>query len=475
MPPEEREGAVSAMSKQRQLAGARLVSDAALVLAAELGADAAARVLQDCEAQVRRHPPKRDVSTCAGGGSLIHAFWEAVVGELARLRPEAFGPRLAELGDDNPWSVALAYLYVSENHPDELVPFRATKTELKTFGDAYAALAKLPRAQELGWPAPPDDDWAQVVSPTCPLLGPYLQWQDFAGLSLCPHSETRQRVLLSEPRRVRRKGAYGVSMLLLHESIHGALASIAQPEGLRAYTSRLGGLVDEVVTTALEMYALYALGGFEADIDGLRDAVDNTGSRRAVLGLLSALPQPGRVDALGRLTGNGRVDSLLRLGVANLRGGTERATARALNRATGRDWPAADWLNRLHSGYEHYTVCWEDGSIYRYYGDELHGAPAVVRPDGYVAFYSSGELHRSGGPALIVMPGERVEVLPVGADDASSEPAEPIVVEGPAQLWFDWGRLGRDPADGPALIAGAREESWQNGRRVSPPAGAKAA
>jgi hypothetical protein len=56
---------VSAMSKQRELAGARLVSDAARVLAAELGADAAARVLQDCEAQVRRHPPKRDVSTRA--------------------------------------------------------------------------------------------------------------------------------------------------------------------------------------------------------------------------------------------------------------------------------------------------------------------------------------------------------------------------------------------------------------------------
>jgi hypothetical protein len=462
-----------------------LVAEVAGVVYGALGCEDGAVLLRRSVERMRRNPP-RGQSDCAGGGSMERALQQELLRSLARVRPELFGPRLRELGrTPAARGDALAVLYVQQQFPQALAPYIPSKHEADVLKDARELLQTHARADDeakaLGLDYTREPEYL-VASRSCPLVHRHLRAAGAAGISLCPHAALRPLVILDGDwvRRCRRKDPEFFVSTLLHEGLHTALADAAKARP-SAWAPVLTSLVDEAVVDTLAWVGLRL--GQEPDWERMRTDIAAVGCGRRVLGLRSVL---------GALTPGSIVAEASALGVANLRAGSDEGTVQALNELTGRKWGVSGWRDRFESEYERFTVSWGDGAVGHYRGMDLnrYDGPAWQSTDGLawyewgglsrgddlpalitqqsVAWYRHGERHRPhrNGPALVVLPGHSVEIIPV-------EGAKTLTVRGPAQLHFEDGRLHRPVSTGPALLAGERgqrRQYWVNGKRVPAPA-----
>jgi hypothetical protein len=110
------------------------------------------------------------------------------------------------------------------------------------------------------------------------------------------------------------------------------------------------------------------------------------------------------------------------------------------------------------------------GTQYRYVANGLHfllhgteSEPALIRPNGYRAFYCEGRRHRMTGPAVIYANGT-VKYYQEGLLHRDNGPA--VVYPDGARVYAKKGRIHRE--DGPAVIGHGGACYWfLNGRRLS--------
>lgn len=465
-------------------ANTHLVADAASVLHEQVGTGDANRLLAEAAKRVKRTRPADGVSGLHPTSNPEHLLWSEILRGMAAERPELFGESLADLSE-RPHPATLAFLLVKERYADQLRPFRGSRAEREGIAQARRALNSIVtdywEPQNKNRPAPnfEHDPEVWVCSSSCPLLHTYAIAQNWAGLSLFCERPLRHVVVVSAPalRRRRRRGLDAVVEHLLHEGIHGAIADAADSSPT-ACEPKLTTSINEAITEVLALGALHLLAPDSSNWGAFRD-----GATREMLGLLSLAP-PVRVRDLHRFA---------ELGVANLAAGTHEDSLRLLREFAGDRGAGIDLAYRLDGSSAAFEVHWGDGVRTRHWGiwlDSRGDEPAVLDTRrGRSEWYSYAERHRGGGqpaivspetiehwryglrhrepgegPALVVMPGASVDIRPRAHEKAT------ITVDGPAQLWFDDGRLHRDPAEGPALIAGElaeRQELWSRGVQVS--------
>jgi hypothetical protein len=267
-----------------------------------------------------------------------HVVFAEVMVELARQRPQLFGPLLETFGE-YPEPAALVAIYTQRTQPQTLGGWRGGTIENEEIAISRQALTHWTGCKLFN--ALPK---IVVVRPQAKLLLAYMRHGiKAAGIVLYEHKALQSTIWLAEDsvKRLRRHGdggRCGLASLIIHEQLHCVIAQLARgEEGI--YEQPVVGAVEEGCVELLTFLACSATARFGIDSSFAAICADSpyAQQRRAIMEVLG-----GRASAaLARRA--------FAFALANAGGGSDHASADLLNKASARDLTANEWLELLGS------------------------------------------------------------------------------------------------------------------------------
>jgi hypothetical protein len=410
------------------------------IVAEHCGAEQAEEMLVRARAKAAAYPTQELAVAQCWTASSDDDVWTELWRDLASKHPELFGDLQEELSLEAR-GVSLAWLYVREQHPEQLqlgLPaiVEIDESQLEIVNDLFETVVR------------PHVTWR--VSKDCVLYA-YLVAHEWPCLSLFCESALREHTFM-----LHLEDFNLYKHLALHENIHAALTDFALGDYGTAFLTPLRAIVNEAVVELLTR-SIIALTSSKA---AAWDTELLTGSYQLQVVALLSVKRTLRPKEMEFY-----IPFLVSLGLTTLRADHDDEVADALNSTIlPMERSPAEWLAYFNDRSQTRRVERSDGSREWYRDGELHrtNGPAVKRSDGSREWYRDGELHRTNGPAVELDDGT-LQWWRHGLLHREDGPA--IESADGTREWYRHGLLDR--VDGPAIeSADGDRQWWHDGKRM---------